>query len=82
MANNRLYLLDPEANEYVCLAKGFGTWTVFDSELLEDFLCRHDFQGSTGGHTTLRLLDEYAELPEDALHWKVGMTPRFKGDPK
>lgn len=39
MANNRLYLVDTEENEYLCLAKGMGcAWDTGNIDLYQDFL--------------------------------------------
>ena len=56
MATNRLYLVDDETGDAIMLAKGFGDWSLRASEtLIQAFLEAHDFEGASGGPSTLRL---------------------------
>lgn len=71
MANNRLYLLDTEKNEYIMLAKGFAAgWELRVSHddlttFVEDM---RDFAASSHGPSKLRICTEH-DLPADATHW-------------
>lgn len=39
MANNRIYLVDTETKEYLCLAKGHGSgWSVGNIDLYVEFM--------------------------------------------
>lgn len=39
MANNRIYLVDTESKEYLCIAKGWGVgWSVGNIDLYDDFM--------------------------------------------
>ena len=39
MANNRLYIVDTETKEYICIAKSFGDgWEAGNIDLYADFL--------------------------------------------
>jgi hypothetical protein len=73
MANNRLFLLDTEENEYVTLAKGFGDgWSVrVSAEVLAEFIESgvRDFAASDTGPSALRICTE-ADLPAGARPWE------------
>lgn len=74
MANNRLYIYDPNTNKAVMIAKGWGSgfWDpswMFDDEsnkVINEFFA-HCFDGSSisGQATKLRLATE-KDLPHDA----------------
>lgn len=71
MANNRLYILDPETNESFMLAKALGDgWYIHNPEdfaqRLEQWLDGRDMAASYGGinvQTELRLCTEL-DLPD------------------
>lgn len=67
MANNRLYLYDPETGAKVLLAKGWDGWQVWDDQAgeplvdrLAEFLELTDIRAATNANerTTLRLITE------------------------
>ena len=70
MASNRLFLLDPETNEAVCIAKGYSNGWVTGISHVDDFLEEHqEFTGDID-KTRFRLITE-GEIPKDAkIHWK------------
>jgi hypothetical protein len=65
MANNRLYLFDPEDGSQVLIAKGFGAgWDARNLEAVADWLLDRDIGGSdAGGVTRLQLRTEYGPEP-------------------
>ena len=70
MSNNRLYLYDPESNEAIMLAKGYGNgWTMHATDDgIDDFLEGRDFPAAVDSDkpTKLQLRTE-ADLPADAI---------------
>jgi hypothetical protein len=78
MANNRLYLYDPESNEAFMLAKSSGEgWSIWSRHELDDVMGRlerwfalRDYQASyrncVNGLTTLQLMTD-GDLPADAV---------------
>jgi truncated hemoglobin YjbI len=61
MANNRLYIVDPDTGEQLTLAKGWGDGWVSEPEIgaaLESFLNGRERQASERGATKLRLQTE------------------------
>ena len=54
MANNRLYIVDTETNEFICIAKGGGCeWNLGNAELLKEFLATRFNEG--GDVTNLKI---------------------------
>jgi len=68
MANNRLYLADSKAKEYIFINKGFGAgWDGgwFDASLFEGFISERYNEGEAGGQTYLFFFTEYHEMADE-----------------
>ena len=54
MANNRLYIVDTDQEEYICLATGHGCgWRLSDVEILQKFLDDRTGDGDDKSHLIL-----------------------------
>lgn len=67
MANNRLYIINPNKKEYICIAKHDGySWNLGNVDLLREFLeISHDFTKDTSLKLLTELNDEMLEIERD-----------------
>ncbi|HEU4903180.1 MAG TPA: hypothetical protein VFT06_10315 [Flavisolibacter sp.] len=67
MANNRLYIVNTETKEYVCIAKHLGGgWGLGNVAELRDFLAKEGFGNDFDGKTPFLIGTENDEIFYDA----------------
>ena len=73
MANNRLFICDPEDKTWIMLAKGFGMgWELRCSESdLASFLEDREYGATYDGGPTALVLHTESTLPSDFTNFKA-----------